>query len=274
MTQATTTLTRAETLGWTIGRVAWAIAASVLFLFFIGQFAQQMRELSRARAELEGRVNERTTDLVKTLHQRDLLLREVYHRVKNNVQVIDSMLFLERRKITDPAARAGIDTIRDRIYALGLVHQQLMSSDDLGTVDMSSFLRSLVANIGRAQGVRDRKIALDVSTERIRVSLDIALPVGLLVTELVTNSIKHASPRTISVAFRLQGPNTASLQVNDDSDRQPASSAPLKQAGQTETSSLGSSIIAGLAHQLGAEVVVTERNGRHVEVVFPLPKVA
>jgi two-component sensor histidine kinase len=150
-------------------------------------------------AELERRVEERTAELARvveeqkaTLAQRDLLLREVYHRVKNNLQMVDGLLVMQSRQITDPDARKALRGLRDRIFALGLVHQQLMSSSDLKTFDIAPFLSELSSNI--VDGGAGGEVALSVEAIPLDVGLDFAIPLGLLVNELVTNSLKHAFP--------------------------------------------------------------------------------
>src|SRR3546814_17591258 len=98
-----------------------------------------LAELRVAKTDLEGMVEERTAALL----QRDLLLREVYHRVKNNLQIIDGMVMMQARQLQDQAAKDSLQALRSRIYALGLVHQQLMASRDLKTFDIVPFLEDL-----------------------------------------------------------------------------------------------------------------------------------
>src|SRR6185295_13558629 len=156
-------------------------------------------QVRQSNIELERRVEERTAELVaanarlsQALEERDLLLREVYHRVKNNLQVIDGIVTLQARLLADPDAKIALQGLRQRLYALGLVHQQLMSSIDLKTFDVAPFLKELSANIMESIGRRD--IGLSVRAIPLDVGLDFAIPLGLLVTELVTNSLKHAFP--------------------------------------------------------------------------------
>jgi two-component sensor histidine kinase len=263
-----------NTLGWSLGRLSWVFSSSVLFLFFMGQFASQLRFLARAKDALEQRVQERTADLSRTLQQRDLLLREVYHRVKNNMQVVDSMLFLERRRIADTAAKDMIDVIRRRIYALGLVHQQLMASDNMEYFDIAPFMRELVHNLGLSSVIRERGIMLEVIADAVPVSLDVAIPVGLLVTELVTNSIKHTQANHISVAFWARGDACACLLVADNGagDATIGKISGIDLPTTTLSDGQGSLIIAGLVKQLDGRITTTQANGLRTEIVLPLPK--
>ena len=102
-------------VGWSLGRLSWVLSASVLLLFFMGQFVRQQRALAQTKATLERRVAARTADLTQALRQRDLLLREVYHRVKNNLQIVDALIDSEARRIGDPAAQEAFSRMRRRI---------------------------------------------------------------------------------------------------------------------------------------------------------------
>ena len=169
--------------------------------------------LKAAKLELELVVEQRTNALA----QRDLLLREVYHRVKNNLQLVNSLLTMHGRKLEDPVARQALLGLRDRVSALGLVHQQLMGSPNLKTFDVAPFLDELSRNILDAGGIGP--VAMSVAACRLDVNLDFAVPLGLLVTELVTNSLKHAFPNgtgTISVTLQKEADDVLALTVSDD----------------------------------------------------------
>ena len=144
--------------------------------------------LLQAKRDLEGLVEERT----EALAQRDLLLREVYHRVKNNLQIIDGMLVYQSAQAVGRGDQGLAASLRSRVFALGLVHHQLMGSDDLKTFNVAPFLEELSANI--VEGGSGEGVKLSVRAIPLDVGLDFAIPLGLLVTELVTNALKHAFP--------------------------------------------------------------------------------
>jgi len=233
---------------------------------------QSETRVRQSNAELERRVEERTAELVaanarlsQALEQRDLLLREVYHRVKNNLQVIDSIVTLQTRRLSDPDAKNALQSLRRRLYALGLVHQQLMGSSNLKTFDVSPFLKELSENI--MEGIGGRDISLSVQAIPLDVDLDFAIPLGLLVTELVTNSLKHAFPDgkgKIDVALNRLEDGTFALLVSDD-----GTGYDIFEAAQKDRAAgLGTALIDGLVSQLKATIKVHRMNGTTSEILF------
>jgi two-component sensor histidine kinase len=221
-----------------------------------------------ANSVLEKRVAERTAELSAaneqlraTLAQRDLLLREVYHRVKNNLQVVDSIAALQARKLNDPDAIAALKGLRARIHALGLVHQQLMGSSDLRTFDIAPFLTELSKNLLSSSG-KDN-VAIEVRAASCPVTLDFAISVGLIVTELVTNSLKHAfgeSGGLIDVLLESRANEDMALVVADNG------------RGWSEDSSakgLGTTLLQGFVSQLNAKLIVTSDEGTRTEIRIP-----
>ncbi|WP_439814170.1 sensor histidine kinase [Zavarzinia sp. CC-PAN008] len=228
-------------------------------------------------AELERRVAERTAQLTtanaqlqEALEQRDLLLREVYHRVKNNLQIVDGLIVMQGREVADAGARRALNGLRQRVHALGLVHNQLMGSDDLQTLDIEPFLADLTANL--AEGAAAQGVQLNVRSLPLRVGLDFAIPLGLLVTELVTNALKHAFPGgqgRIEVVLERDAGGEVMLIVADDGigydpNRQQADGRPA----------LGTSIIQGLVAQLRGRFDVQQQGGTRNVVHLAAPAAA
>jgi len=221
--------------------------------------------LVEAKQDLEVSLAERTDALA----QRDVLLREVYHRVKNNLQIIDSFLVLQRARLTDPEARAALSALRSRVFALGLVHHQLMGSSDLKTFDIAPFLSELSRNI--VQGGVAKDVTISVHATPLTVGLDFAIPLGLIMTELVTNSLKHAFPSrsgAIEVCLEEAPGEMVILTVSDDGVGE---SDPLEPAERSKTS-LGTTIVEALVKQLGGHMRVQREYGSRTEIHVPGPR--
>jgi two-component sensor histidine kinase len=228
--------------------------------------------------DLEERVAEKTAEitasnrqLATSLEHRDTLIREVYHRVKNNLQTVDALIAVQYRRITDDTAKKALHDLRQRVYALGLVHQQLMDSSDLKTFDIAPFLEDLTHNLveaGFQQGVK-----MTVRSIPLKVGFDFAIPLGLLVTELVTNSLKHAFPDgigKITVVLERNDDGKLTLIVSDNgkgrsgADYFPYGTSPGR----------GINIITGLVNQLKGSLSMSGENGTHTEIYLSAPVTA
>jgi two-component sensor histidine kinase len=259
-----------DTLGWLLGRASWMLSSSILFLFLMAQFAGQLRFLAHVKNTLETEVQRRTADLTGALRQRDLLLREVYHRVKNNMQVIDSMLFLESRKVSPRPTPELIDILRKRVFALGLVHQQLTDSRNMEYFRAAPFIRALVENLGTSQAAQEHGVTLETGIDEIEVNLDFAIPLGLLITELVTNSFKHAHAQTISIFFHRCGAHLVNLTVQDDGADYDTTG--IKLDPDVMSNGQGSKIVDGLVRQLDGKLEITRDKGMRTSISMPLPE--
>jgi PAS domain S-box-containing protein len=202
--------------------------------------------------------------LVASLREKDVLIREIHHRVKNNLQIISSLLNLQRHAIADPALREVFRDSYDRVRAMALIHEQLYRTEDLGRIDVRAYVQGLAANLVRSHGVDPNRIAVDVQVDDVALGIDTAIPCGLLVNELVANALKHAfvgrDRGRLGVGLRTGPDGTLLLRVADDGVGIPAHVDPLR------ARSLGLQLVSSLAAQLGGSVRVTGANGTTVEV--------
>ena len=149
-------------------------------------------ELGDARDRLEAAVEARTRDLTQALEQKTALLHEVDHRVKNNLQLISSLLLLQNRRVTDPAVKASLRGMLERVSAIATVHRRLFQSDDVERFDVSAFVRDLVSDMVGGARRDDIKVRLDL--ERIDVAASKAAPLALVISELFSNALRHGFP--------------------------------------------------------------------------------
>ena len=162
----------------------------------------------------------RSIDAIKeALKEKEVLLRELYHRTKNNMQVIYSLLGLRSETIKDYNVRSILDDMRNRIMTISLVHQKLYQSKNLSKIDLKDYIYDLTILLMESySGIRER-IKLKLEMESIAVLIDTAVPLGMVINELITNSIKHAFPNNshgeISVKLSMKG-NTIELQISDN----------------------------------------------------------
>jgi PAS domain S-box-containing protein len=130
--------------------------------------------------------------LKASVEEKELLLKEVHHRVKNNMQIISSLLSLQSRAVESPMLRAQLDDSQNRIRTMALVHERLYRSEDLSSIELSSYLRDLMSNLLQTHLEQCEPVSFSFGMEPLSVDIDTAIPCGLIVNELITNSLKHA----------------------------------------------------------------------------------
>ena len=229
---------------------------------------EQLRlQNERYNEELEERVAERTAALQNSLNEQAVLLREVHHRVKNNLQIVCSLLDLQVHASRDPALLAPLVESRGRILAMALVHEKLYQSDQLNDIDMSSYLEHLVADVFNASGEWPGHITLEIDAEPLTLDIDRAIPFGLVLHELVSNVLRHAFPACrpgrLQIQIR-QKEGQVELQVLDDGVGLPAGF----DLGHRQ--SLGLQLANGLATQLLGRIEVEANTHTCFKLTFPL----
>lgn len=207
-------------------------------------------------------------DLRRAVDDRDLLLRELYHRVKNNLQQINALVMMEAGKVSDESARNSFKATAARIHALGTVHRLLLSSPAPSRLKVHDFLEELCRNIAGSQGAAEREISIEVRASDDLIHIDSAVILGLIVNELVTNALKHAFPDgesgNISVLYTARSDGGARLCVSDNGAGMAAESADsLPGAG------VGGRIVAGFVRQAGGEMSVENDQGARIMINLP-----
>ena len=226
-----------------------------------------LEQLKTLNADLEERVRARTSELTASLKERDVLLQEVHHRVKNNLQVISSLINMQVRRLEAGTSRDALEACQTRVQTIALIHQTLYQAKDYARVPFSEYAQSLASNVFHATGVSPTKVSLDLAIGDVALPVDKAIPCGLLLNELITNALKHAftdgRSGTIRVAFgRIEG-GRLRLTVSDDG-------VGLPQGYDVRNSeSLGLQLVSTLSDQLDAELEIDGRGGATFQLTFP-----
>lgn len=234
-------------------RLLQELAADLAF----GIGALQSKQ-DRRRAEVE---------LKSSLAEKEALLKEVHHRVKNNLQVIASLLRLESRRIVNPATEMVLRDLQGRIRAMALLHETLYRSGNFAQVDARTYLAQLARHILRSQLSPSGLIDLEIDVDPLGLEIDQAIPCGLIVNELASNSLKHGFPRggagKVRVELKLLGETgTVRLRVSDNGVGLPAGPEPATAA------TLGLHLVSDLARQIGGRLESAVGPGATFDVTF------
>ncbi len=224
------------------------------FMEFLATSIRQSQTQVRLQREREAALQalqESRDRLEQLAAQQALLLQEVNHRIANSLQLISSLIELQARKVVDADAKEALKRAAERVEAVALVHRRLYTSNDVEFVAMDQYLEGLVDELRRAVTAGDRHGQITLAAEPIRVETDKAVPIGLIVNELVTNAVKYAYPGgdgDVRVSFRVVD-GAVQLVVEDDGVGYQEGAAP-------KGSGLGSMIVGAMARTVKAAVVV------------------
>ncbi len=209
----------------------------------------------------------KTEEIIKkSLKEKETLLKEIHHRVKNNLQIVSSLLRMQASVIPDKAASDYLKIIEQRVKSMALIHQQLYNSEDLSGIDFKLYVSELCSYLFSAYSINHERITLIIDISEIQLDIDTALPCGLIINELVTNAIKHAFPDDrkgkIYIGLSKTPDEKNHLVISDDGV---GSKEGLNLGSK---SSLGMTIVTSLAEQLEAELEMTMQGGTKTEITF------
>ncbi len=214
-------------------------------------------------------VTQRTLDderLKASLREKEILLEEVHHRVKNNLQVVSSMLGLQARSLSDEETRIALRESQHRIQSMALLHECLYQSDDLARIDFANYLEKLTDQLFHSYGPTDH-VTLRTKLAPLQLDMDAAVPCGLIVNELLSNTLKYGFPNNRSGEVRVElaqaGPNSVKMTVADNGVGLPAD------IDWHASRTLGLRLVRTLAQQLHAVVELNRKNGVAFSITFP-----
>ncbi|MFD0991230.1 histidine kinase dimerization/phosphoacceptor domain -containing protein [Mariniflexile jejuense] len=194
----------------------------------------------------------------------ELLLKEVHHRVKNNLEIVSSLLALQSAQIEDPNTKEAMVESQNRVNSIGIVHQKLYRGTNLGAIEMKDYVLNLSENILDSFGA-ENKVQLNLAMNNLDLDIDTAVPLGLIINELLTNTIKYAFPEnsngTITIKLEKQENNMLHLEVADNG---------IGKSGVTHGTGFGSQLITLLTRQLNGTVKEDYSNGTSIKFNFQL----
>jgi two-component sensor histidine kinase/Tfp pilus assembly protein PilF len=201
------------------------------------------------------------------LQDKELLLREIHHRVKNNLEIVSSLLALQGARIEDPNTKEAMQDSQNRVHSIGIVHQKLYQGENPGTIEMKDYFLNLSESILDSFGAGGR-VNIEFAIEKLNVDIDTAVPLGLIVNELLTNTLKYAFPdnQQGSVCIKLaQTRDVLHLEVSDNG---------VGKSGLTQGTGFGGQLISLLTRQLNGSMKEEIKNGSHFRFDFKLEKSA
>ncbi|HEX3001498.1 MAG TPA: histidine kinase dimerization/phosphoacceptor domain -containing protein [Methanoregula sp.] len=208
-------------------------------------------------------------EIKSSLGEKEMLLKEIHHRVKNNMQVISGLLLVQSQTVKDDHVKALFAEAMTRIKSIALVHEQLYRSDNLSQIEYGGYLRKMFGPLFESYKADARKIAMVIEADNVMVTIEKAVPCSLIVNEMMSNSLKYAFPGDrkgeIRIRFSLdEKQENYILNYSDNGIGLPEGFVPGK------TGSLGTTLINGLTRQLkGTLVMVPEAQGVHYAITFP-----
>jgi PAS domain S-box-containing protein len=201
-----------------------------------------------------------------SLREKEVLLKEIHHRVKNNLQIISSLLFLQSTYVTDDTTLEILAESQSRVKAIALIHEKLYRTEQFDRIDFVAYLNDLIAELFRTYRVRDDSVTMHTDIEAIRLGIETALPCGLIVNELVSNALKHAFPAPwtgeVWVDLHRADGNQFALTVRDNGIGLPEC------VDWQRSQSLGLQLVSDLTKQLGGTLEIEHRAGTSVRLRF------
>jgi len=235
-----------------------------------GRVSERTRELKDANTALLNEVYQRSfaEDRLKlALHEKELLLKEIHHRVKNNLQIIISLLFLQAKMNDDPATTGALTASQTRVKSMALVHEKLYQSENLGSIDFAGYLQNLVPNLLVAYGAENRRIRVNIAAKDLPLTINTAIPLGLIMNELVSNTLKYAFPDgrdgELSIEGHAEG-GTMQITVRDNGIGIPES------IDWRDTESLGLHLVQMLTRQLKGSIDLSRQSGTEFRFTIPV----
>jgi two-component sensor histidine kinase len=249
-------------------RKSWFIVGLIglVILLLALSIRARVRILERANRKLEATVGKRTRELRDSLAQKDILMKEIHHRVKNNLQMISALQQMQASRSTDPQVKAALEESQNRVLSIAFIHHNLYQHDDLKGVEIVSFVEDLIRHVADVFSRPDVFIEVVRDIADVFLDIDTAVPLGLIINELLTNAYKYAfagrEEGVIKLAVCPAGPHTYELIFSDNGVGLP------KGLAIGTAKSLGLRLISQLSRQLGGSIQHENKGGSFFRLIF------
>ena len=243
---------------------------SLAGLVLLGLLVFQMNRSRRKTDQLNTALAEKNAVVEASLREKEVLLKEIHHRVKNNLQVISSLLGIQSRNLSDPSAVDALNEGRSRVHTMSLIHQDLYQQDQLTGIGIKKYFGDLVENLFSTYNLSRDKITISTNIEDLHLDVDTVIPLGLIVNELITNALKYAFPNNhghINIEIGEKN-NRLSLKVTDNGQ----GIEDLEEMKNNE--SYGYELIEALVDKLDGTLEVFSDGGTQVNISFDEYQVA
>ncbi len=221
--------------------------------------AERMASTLMARVSMQNQLKE-------SLRDKETLIKEVHHRVKNNLQIVSSLLALQGRKVSDEEARGFFNESENRVQSISMIHEKLSRSDDLASLELLEYVNDLVREIALSFGVSSQDVSVSVDVPQREMDIDSLIPCGLIINELVSNAFKYAFPSrkdgVLHIGITSPTDGVTEMVVRDNGPGLPSEIEIFK------TRSLGLRLVNSLVDQLKGELLINRKGGTEFRITF------
>jgi two-component sensor histidine kinase len=243
---------------------ALVLALALALSFYRGYKNTQKTNLTIRQQKKEA--EEKNEMIENSLKEKEILLKEIHHRVKNNLQIISSLLNLQAKGLKDEDTKKMMSEARSRISSMALIHQKIYQSGNLGSVDLQTYIEQMVQSVEAMFSSKSRNISYYINTHGISLDIDTSIPLGLIINELLTNIYKYAfvnrDAGMIVITMETKTETELELKVSDNGVGLPADFE------TTAANSLGLKLVKGLANQIKGSVQFENKNGAHCSITI------
>jgi two-component sensor histidine kinase len=252
--------------GAVLRNISFAVVGLLIIIVVLLYSRFRLKQKTNKKLEFQQiEIAKRNTSLQHLVNEKDWLVKEIHHRVKNNLQIVMSLLNSQSAYIDNGPALTAIHDSQHRVHAMSLIHQKLYNSENLSSIDMSIYIRELVAYLSDSFDTRQR-IRFELAVDPLEMDVSQAVPLGLVLNEAITNSIKYAFPENrngvISILLKNTAPNRYLLVISDNGIGMPSNFSNKKPG------SLGMSLMAGLSEDLDGNFSIENNKGTTIRISF------